>query len=738
MKYDQFLATKKTVVKPSGFEPKNINSILYDFQSDITRWAIRKGKAALFEDCGCGKTLQQLEWAREVCEHTNGKVLILAPLAVAPQTVREGEKLDIKVNLCRDKTGIKPGINITNYEMLHHFDCSVFDGVVLDESSILKSFSGKIRTMIIESFKHTPYRLACTATPAPNDHMELGNHAEFLGVMTRAEMLAMFFVHDGGETSKWRVKGHAEDEFWRWVCSWAVMLRKPSDLGYDDGKFLLPELHYKEHIIQVNEKPEDRLFAVEALSLQERQQARRDSTKERVKLCADMVNNSDETWLIWCGLNRESEQLTKAIDGAVEVKGSDSTKHKEWALNAFAMGEIKVLVSKPKIAGFGMNFQICHNMAFVGLSDSYEQFYQAVRRCWRFGQESEVNTHIIIADTEGQVLKNIHRKEKDADRMAKQMVGNMHELNEQEIKGNVHTRTEYKTQTETGENWEMRLGDCVEQIKNIGDDSIHYTVFSPPFAQLYVYSDSERDMGNCNNEQDFAEHFEYLAKELYRVTMPGRLMSFHCMNLPMFKQRHGNIGILDFRGQLIKMFQDMGFIYHSEVCIWKDPVVAMQRTKALGLLHKQLKKDSCMSRQGIPDYLVTMRKPGDNPERVEHTNESFPVQVWQNYASPIWMDINPSDTLQKKSAREHKDEKHIAPLQLEVIQRAIRLWSNPGDTVLSPFGGIASEGYVAIKEGRKYLGIELKESYFTVAVENLKAANNELKEGTLFEVNECR
>lgn len=732
MDYQEFLASKKITNEPAGFEPGATNTLLYNFQSDITRWAIRKGRVALFEECGLGKTFQQLEWAHHVCQHTKGSVLILAPLAVAPQTVREGEKLGVNVTLCRSKEDVKPGINIANYEMLHHFDTSIFAGVVLDESSILKSYDGKTRTAIIEAFNDTPYRLACTATPAPNDHMELGNHAEFLGVLTRAEMLAMFFVHDGGETSKWRIKGHAEDDFWRWVCSWAVMLKKPSDLGYEDGNFKLPPITYYEHTISVDDKPDDRLFAVEALSLQDRQKARKNSTDERVKMCADMVNGSDDTWLIWCGLNRESEALTKAIPGAVEVKGSDSNKHKEWALNAFAMGEIRVLISKPKIAGFGMNFQVCHHTAFVGLSDSYEQFYQAVRRCWRFGQTEPVHVNIIIAETEGQVLKNIHRKDIDANRMADRMVENMHELNEKEIRGEVHTRSEYKMKTETGDNWEMRLGDCVEETGKIEDDSIHYTIYSPPFASLYTYTDSERDMGNCTGADDFADHFKFLASELYRVTMPGRLMSFHCMNLPTSKVRHGFIGIHDFRGQLIKMFQDQGFIFHSEVCIWKDPVVAMQRTKALGLLHKQLKKDSCMSRQGIPDYLVTMRKPGDNPERVEHDNESFPVQVWQNYASPIWMDINPSNTLQKKSAREHKDEKHICPLQLEVIERALRLWSNPGDTVLSPFGGIGSEGYVAIKQGRKYIGIELKESYYKVAVANLEMANSELNEGTLF------
>lgn len=275
------------------------------------------------------------------------------------------------------------------------------------------------------------------------------------------------------------------------------------------------------------------------------------------------------------------------------------------------------------------------------------------------------------------------------------------------------------------ENFALYQGDAVEVVAGLPSESIHYSIFSPPFASLYVYSDSPRDLGNAANHGEFFEHMRFLIPDLLRVTKPGRLLSFHCMNLPTSKARDGIIGITDFRGELIRLFVAAGWIYHSEVTIWKDPVTAMQRTKALGLLHKQLKKDSCMSRQGIPDYLVTMRKPGDNPERVIHTNASFPVSLWQRYASPVWMDINPNETLQFRSARDHKDERHICPLQLEVIQRGVELWTNPGDTVLSPFAGIGSEGYVALRVGRRFIGVELKTSYYTQAVRNLLAARSE-------------
>lgn len=268
-------------------------------------------------------------------------------------------------------------------------------------------------------------------------------------------------------------------------------------------------------------------------------------------------------------------------------------------------------------------------------------------------------------------------------------------------------------------------GDSCEVLKGIPDDSIHYTVFSPPFSSLYVYSNSDRDMGNSKDDAEFFEHFRFLAQEMYRVTMPGRLLSFHCMLIPMMKQRDGVIGLKDFRGDLIRMFTEIGFIFHSEVCIWKNPVTEMQRTKALGLLHKQLKKDSAMSRQGIPDYVITMRKPGDNPEPIEHTNESFPVDVWQKYASPVWMDIRQSDTLQKKSARAEEDERHIVPLQLEVIKRCICLWTNPGDIVLDPFAGIGSTNYMALRLDRRTIGVELKDSYYTQAVANCEVAMDE-------------
>ena len=723
MDYQEFLSRKVVSDAPSGFACNSISEKLYPFQRDIVRWALRRGRAAILADCGLGKTAMQLEWARHVCEETGGNVLVVAPLAVGKQTEREGTKFGIEATYRRAPVDTK-GITITNYEMIEHFEPSAFAGVVLDESSILKSYMGKFRNYIIDKWGTVPYRLACTATPAPNDYMELGNHSEFLGVMKRVEMLALFFTHDGGDTAKWRLKGHGASDFWKWICSWALMLRMPSDLGYENNGFVLPPINFKDHIVYENKPTEGFLFPLEAQTLGERQAARRTSVEERATVAAELANNSSEPWIMWCDLNKESEEITAKIPGAVEVRGSDSIEHKEKTAQDFATGKIRVLVSKPSIFGFGLNFQRCNNMAFVGLSDSYEQFYQAFRRCWRFGQKNPVNVHIITASSEGAVLQNIRRKEEAAAYLAKEMVENMKEISMGELKGTQRTKAEYSTDTHSGTRFVMHLGDCIERIREMEDESVGFTLFSPPFASLYTYSNSHRDMGNCKDPKAFAEHFQYLIPELLRVTKPGRNLSFHCMNLPISKEREGFIGIRDFRGDLIRSFVEAGWIYHSEVTIWKDPVTAMQRTKALGLLHKQLKKDACMSRQGIPDYLVTMRKPGENREPVVNTNESFPVSRWQEWASPVWMDIKASKTLQRLSCRDDEDERHICPLQLDVIERAVSLWTNPNDIVFSPFAGIGSEGFGAIQLGRRFVGIELKKTYFEQAVKNLVAAES--------------
>lgn len=444
MDYAEFLRSKQHHDPMTGHEPDSISPVLFGFQRDIVRWAVRRGRAAIFADCGMGKTLMQLEWAKHVVKRSGGDVLIMAPLAVSAQTVREGEKLGVEVNLCGVDGYTKPGINITNYEKLHHFDPTMFTGVVLDESSIIKHHTSKTRDLLLETFSGTPYRLACTATPSPNDYMELGNHSEFLGVMSRPEMLSMFFVHDGGDTSKWRLKGHAEDEFWKWLCQWAVMVRRPSDLGYEDDGFVLPGITVTQHQISADGPRNGMLFSMPAQTLVERRAARKESLEDRCRLAAELANSNDDPWVVWCDLNNESALLARMINGAVEVKGSDDNRHKEDAMLGFADGKYRVMVSKPSIAGFGMNWQHCSNVAFVGLSDSFEAYYQATRRCWRFGQKNEVKVHVITSELEGAVVANIQRKERDAIAMADNMVLHMGDIQRSEIRGTHRQKTEYR------------------------------------------------------------------------------------------------------------------------------------------------------------------------------------------------------------------------------------------------------------------------------------------------------
>ena len=447
MNYEEFIESKTIEFKNYGFDisKESLNPMLFDFQKDIVRWALKKGRAAIFADCGLGKTPMQLEWANQIYKREGGKILILAPLAVATQTQREGEKFHIPVNICESQADVKEGINITNYEKLEKFVANEFIGVVLDESSILKSFTGKVRNTIIDNFRHTPYKLACTATPAPNDYMELGNHSEFLGVMTRSEMLSMYFVHDGGQTSKWRLKGHAEDKYWEWMASWSVFIDNPKNLGYEVEGYDLPKLNIYEIVA------DDMPVVYGKLTLTQRRNARRESLDVRCKRAADIVNHSNDNWIVWCDLNDESAKLASLINNSVEVKGSDKSSHKRDSMLDFANDKIKCLVTKPSIAGFGMNWQNCNNMIFVGLSDSYEAYYQAIRRCWRFGQAKEVNVYIIISSQEGTVKENIERKQQDTEKMQQAMIKLTKDITAKELKQTTRITTMYEP------NMEMQL-----------------------------------------------------------------------------------------------------------------------------------------------------------------------------------------------------------------------------------------------------------------------------------------
>lgn len=864
--YQDFLATKAARHVASGHEVEDsaVHPMLFPFQRDLVRWSIRKGRAAIFADTGMGKTLMQLEWARL----TEQPTLIVAPLSVARQTIREGQKIGLEVDYARQHPLLPEGLTITNYEMVDHFNPDEFGAVVLDESSILKSFDGKTRTKLIEMFAGVPYRLCCTATPAPNDIGELANHAEFLGLCSRVEMLSQYFVHD---QDGWRLKGHAEQPFYKWLASWGMSLKRPSDLGYSDDGYVLPGLNIESLIVSTDYAPEGQLFPTVLKGIGDRAAVRRSTLMDRVEAAAELIwrswdcerpktiestcelitkptrangtgarqksangatppeesdtktiqssessarphrgqgtnvqseaddclassgspqtntmlswnsskgdalsaeetpatggredstlttamppeesevcsaqnailrsassktiqKSSDEPWIIWCGLNDEQDAIAKLLgDRCVSVHGGLSPEEKARLTELWTDGHVPVMVTKPTVLGYGMNFQHCARMVFVGLSDSYEQYYQCIRRCYRYGQTRPVDVRIVLTEVEETVLANVMRKEEEAERVSRELIKHVAEFERAEM-GVKEERFVYQTRDERGDDWTLYLGDSVERLKEIPDESIDLSVFSPPFQSLFVYSPTERDLGNSRNADDFWQHFRFIMDELLRVTKPGRNVAVHVSQLPTTLATHGEIGLADFRGETIRHFQAAGFVYHGDVCIDKNPQSQAIRTHAKGLLFAQLRRDSSWLRPGLADFIEVFRKPGDNAVSIhpDITNDE-----WIEWAHPVWYGIRETDTLNVVEARSDKDERHICPLQLGTIERCVRLWSNKGETVLSPFAGIGSEGYQSLKLGRRFVGVELKPEYFNVAVRNLQRCEAEKQELTLFSV----
>lgn len=745
--YDVFLNGKSIKFESNGITRDfSINPMLFDFQSDIVKWALRKGRAAVFADTGLGKTFIQVEWSRIVLQNNPGaSALIIAPLNVAKQTIGEANKLGVVVKYAKHQSEVNgSGIWITNYERLDGFDSSKFVAVILDESSILKSLDGKTRRQLIDMFSDTPYRLACTATPAPNDQSEIGNHAEFLGVCTMSEMLAMFFVHAnkvdeirvddnrsirkkqaGKNGQEWRLKYHAREAFFRWMSSWGMFIRKPSDLGYDDGGFILPSLNVNPLFVDVDYVPDDKLFFTGLSGISDRNKIRKSTETQRAEIVKKLVNESDEQWIVWCGLNTESDLLHSELNDSVNIQGNDSADEKSDAIDAFKSGRARVLITKPKIAGFGMNFQNAHNMVFFGLSDSWESYYQCIRREWRFGQTKQVNVYIVISELEREIYANVMNKERVADEMARELISRIKTFEQEELKMESDKIIKgYKEETYHGENFTAMLGDSCKRMKELGENSIDLSVYSPPFADLYTYSNSERDLGNSRNWDEFFSHYKFIIAELLRITKPGRLTCVHTSDIPAMAVKDGYIGMKDFPGYVIRAYEDCGWVFTGRAIVAKNPQAQAIRTKAKGLLFTQLAKDSSDSRPAILDQILIFKKEGDNKVPITPVkNGEMNNETWIDWAGGIWLGINESDTLQYTTARSEDDEKHICPLQLGTIERCIKLYSNPGETVFTPFMGIGSEAYQALKFNRKAIGIELKESYFKVALKNLRKAD---------------
>lgn len=749
--YQEFLISKKYQVCTSGIDisKDDIHHKLFDWQKDIVKWACKKGRCAVFLDTGLGKTFIQLEWARLVGERN----LIIAPLSVARQTVREAKKIGLDIHYVRSQEDVDGiGIWVTNYEMIDHFDYCEFDSVVLDESSILKSIGGHTRKKLNGLCKSIKYKLCCTATPAPNDYIELGNHTEYLGICKSSEMLAMFFVNANKEHTieiddkyyrkkgsnkggtEWRLKHHAEKPFFEWLSSWAITMTRPSDLGYDDDGFILPPLEIKPIYVQSEYKPDNQLFFTHLKGLTDRTKVRQTTIKQKLEILSEVISKHDGQWIVWCGLDNESKSALSVLPEGVEVKGSDPIEHKVKSLERFQDGEIPVIITKPKIAGFGMNFQNSHNMVFFGLNDSWETYYQCIRRQWRYGQTESVNVYIILHDVEAEVYRNVLRKDAMATRLKEKLIEQIKDYEKGELGMNVSIYDDYEVADDSGKNWTAMLGDSSERLKEIPSNSIDLSIYSPPFADLFTYTSSERDLGNSRDWQEFFTHYSFIISDILRVTKPGRLTCVHTSDIPAMAQRDGYIGLRDFPGEVIRAYEKEGWIFHGRCYIQKNPQAQAIRIKSKALLFVQLRRDSSDSRPALIDQILLFKKPGDNKVLIKPVeNGEIDNETWIEWAHGIWLGIHETDTLQYTRARGENDEKHICPLQLGTIERCIKLYSNPGEMVLTPFGGIGSEAYMAVKLGRNATLIELKHEYYKMAVMNLKKSES-LRQMNMFDI----
>lgn len=946
MNLNEFYQTKLETVQQTGFHisKEDIEKrypFLFPFQVAILQWALKLGRAACLAGCGLGKSPIQLAWAELVKEHTRKPVLILAPLAVAGQTVKEAEKFGCELIYHRTMMEWDGETNIiTNYEMLKNWNLDVFGGCAWDESSIIRNFDGKTKKLIFQKCADTRYLLALTATPAPNDARELGNHAEGLRIMKSTIMDRTWFSHNSGNVHESTLKAHAADDFWRWVTQWAVCLDKPSDLGdFDDAGYILPPLNFIGHIVPVDHRrawKESQKSGQLSLLLTGRTSAtnmhaeKRQTYKERMELAADLVKQirqkkPEEHIIVWCEYNYEADLLVKLIPEAIEVRGNEKMEVKRQKLLDFTFGKYPILITKPKIAAHGLNWQHVGEQIWTSISHKFEQFYQGYKRSHRFGRIGPVNCHIIYAESEGDILTNLKKKQVKHEYMQGEMVRLMRE-NGMSLSSNFH-QDEFVIggAIAEGDGWKVYHGDSAVELQKVKSNSVDFWVQSPPFKEIFVYSDAVQDLGNSHDDNQFFTQYGFILREQLRASKPGTYKVEHCQDLPLLKRMTGHeMGLVDFPGELIKLHEDNGWEYVGCKTIWKDPVIEMQRKKVLGLLwSKSFVQKAEYARQGVADHMLVFRKPdhktkeiklivnklpqsvidrcvdlwsnpdeniqspnhkpaldqkidlmivdctnntgivteqmkniqyylrdgrtlvchvtdlpectqiinagkrhdlifhsrvalndnsflivlrkwvkdmsdknpdiihvthdlippgmlvgytekevskdkfeempvytidenvsnethkyiGNSPPDFWDTNEYYSIQVWQRYASPvwfdldglpktnsdIWMNINQTDVLEYRVARDSKDEKHLAPLQLPVIEKCIKEYTNPSDMVGTGFAGVFSEIYQAIIMGRRAVGCELKRSYWELGKKHMRHADVLLHSPTLFD-----
>lgn len=753
--YEAFLKSKTMIHVDHGFtlDREAIHPMLFEFQRDIVAWAVRKGRAAVFADVGLGKTLISGEIARQI----NRSTLFVAPLFVVHQTIKELSRLGMDVRYARSQADVDLSVTlfwITNYDRIEKFDASQFDVVMLDESSILKQFRGTTKMMLCRMFKDTPFRYCFTATPAPNDLIEVGNHAEFLGIMSSRIMTASYFIHDSKSTipgaNKYRLKKHSVQKFYKWLSSWAVALKRPSDLGYSDDGYELPPLNIQVHTVDSAFTPKNMLtgFGSSTVSATEANRLRKATISDRAVIAQQLVNSSTEQWCIWTGLNGEDEALMPLVDNAVRVWGGLDPEQQVAGFAQWQSGEKRVLITKGSIAGAGVNMQFAHNMILFGVNFSWELFYQIIGRMQRFGQAYTVNVHVIISEQERGIYNVIEEKGREALAMTEQLIVASRLYMQEELQGRSALDFTYATaeaKSKSGR-WELWLGDSCERMKEIADESVHMSIYSPPFGStLFIYSPTERDLGNCTTNDQFMVHYKFIIAELLRVTMPGRLSCVHVQDVKLYENRDGVRGILPLSDMIIQAHLEAGWIFRSRVTIDKNPQLVATRNNDTDLLFVTGKRDSTDLAPMNSDYVLVFRKPGDNPIPVtpyavnpETGRQEMTEQEWIRNAHAIWggtlFGIKETNTLNTAVAKSSSDEKHICPLQLDLIEHFIRMWTNPGETVFSPFGGIGSEPYVAVKTRRRGFSIELNPNYFRVAQRNLRDAETKYAGRTMFDL----
>ena len=898
--YEQFIQSKLVAARSYGFEvdDSDINPMAFPFQRDVIRHALRIGRYALFLEVGLGKTICQLDWAKHVAKHTGKPTLIVAPLAVADQTVREGVKFGYTVVYCRNQYQADQSSSqlvITNYEMLKEFDPSKFGGIVGDESGILKNYTGKTKQLMLTKMAEVEYRLLCTATPAPNDHLELGNHAEALGVMRSNEMISRWFINDTMQAGGYRLKNHAAADFWRWVSTWAVCMSNPADLGYDGEGYNLPPLELHDVVVGVDHRRawshadnsgQLSLLLSGVSSATTMHREKKATLEDRMRTVADIVAiHPNDYMVVWVETNLEADALRKLLPFATEVRGSEPIDDKRQKLLAFSNGETRVLITKPKIAAHGLNWQHCSKTIFASVTHKWEAFYQAMGRFHRYGQMADrVDAYIVHAESEGDIVATLKRKQSQHDVMQKEMINAFKATGFSLKNGRKANFHEFGGDVAQGDNFTLYHGDSCITIQRVESESIDISVYSPPFANLYIYSDAIQDMGNSKDYAEFFEHYEFLVSEKLRIHKPGTLSYVHCKDLPLYQNRDDAMGLYDFPGGIAEVHVNAGWELVGWKTIWKDPVIEMQRTKNAGLLWSSAFCERAeRARQGMADYTLVFRKtdsnnpikqwstvasplpysvvercvdlwsnegenilspyhdvgsgyidliitednatnemieslrPGRNivfhvynPERATelvklmkplqmvfhsrvaltddswlivfrkwsddkdenglhvthdlkadtHTfvgndgpaywdsDRDYSIQVWQRYASPvwydldglpnrndnIWMDIDQTNVLNFRMAREGQDEKHICPLQLDLIDKCLLEGSKGGDVMYTPFAGVGSELYRAIILNRQAVGGELKRSYFDWATKHLANAEQLKNLPTLFDM----